>query len=141
MVAKMAKQPIVFALANPTPEILPDEVRSVAPDAIIATGRSDFPNQVNNVLCFPFIFRGAPRCGGNRNQRRHADRLCRGYRGTRPRDHKRRGGGSLQGEQLTFGADYLIPKPFDPRLIGVVASSVARGGGGQWRRDAPAGGL
>ena len=75
MVKRMAKRPIIFALANPNPEIMPDVAREVAPDAIIATGRSDFPNQVNNVLCFPFIFRGALDVGSDRNQRCHADRL------------------------------------------------------------------
>ena len=75
-VARMAQRPIIFALANPTPEILPDQVREVAPDAIIATGRSDFPNQVNNVLCFPFIFRGALDVGATEIKRCHANRLC-----------------------------------------------------------------
>jgi malate dehydrogenase (oxaloacetate-decarboxylating)(NADP+) len=126
MVARMAPRPIVFALANPTPEILPDEVRSVAPDAIIATGRSDFPNQVNNVLCFPFIFRGALDVGAtginDAMQLACIDGIAALARATTSAE----AAAAYQGEQLTFGADYLIPKPFDPRLIGVVASAVAR---------------
>lgn len=126
MVAKMAKRPIIFALANPTPEILPDAARAVAPDAIIATGRSDFPNQVNNVLCFPFIFRGALDVGATEinddMQLACIDGIARLARATTSAE----AAAAYQGEQLTFGADYLIPKPFDPRLIGVVATSVAK---------------
>lgn len=126
MVRKMAKRPIVFALANPTPEILPDDVRSVAPDAIIATGRSDFPNQVNNVLCFPFIFRGALDVGAttinDEMQLACIDGIAALARATTSAE----AAAAYQGETLTFGADYLIPKPFDPRLIGTVASAVAK---------------
>lgn len=126
MVAKMTTQPIVFALANPTPEILPDEVRSVAPDAIIATGRSDFPNQVNNVLCFPFIFRGALDVGATEindaMQLACIDGIAELARATTSAE----AAAAYKGEQMSFGADYLIPKPFDPRLVGVVSSAVAK---------------
>ncbi len=83
----MTKQPIIFALANPTPEIMPEDARKVAPDAIIATGRSDFPNQVNNVLCFPFIFRGALDVGATDHQRRDGAGVHRRHCRPRPRDH------------------------------------------------------
>ncbi|WP_415402048.1 NADP-dependent malic enzyme [Tateyamaria sp. SN3-11] len=125
-VAKMAKRPIIFALANPTPEILPDLAREVAPDAIIATGRSDFPNQVNNVLCFPFIFRGALDVGAttinDEMQLACIDGIAALARATTSAE----AAAAYQGEQLTFGADYLIPKPFDPRLVGIVSSAVAK---------------
>jgi malate dehydrogenase (oxaloacetate-decarboxylating)(NADP+) len=126
MVAKMAKRPIIFALANPTPEILPDEVRSVAPDAIIATGRSDFPNQVNNVLCFPFIFRGALDVGATEINDEMQLACIDGIAALARATTSAEAAAAYQGEQLTFGADYLIPKPFDPRLVGVVSSSVAK---------------
>ncbi len=126
MVEKMAKTPIIFALANPTPEILPDAARAVAPDAIIATGRSDFPNQVNNVLCFPFIFRGALDVGAteinDEMQIACVDGIAEMARATTSAE----AAAAYKGEQLTFGPDYLIPKPFDPRLVGVVSSSVAQ---------------
>ncbi len=126
MVAKMTAQPIVFALANPTPEILPDEVRSVAPDAIIATGRSDFPNQVNNVLCFPFIFRGALDVGATTINDEMELACIDGIAALARATTSAEAAAAYRGEKLTFGPDYLIPKPFDPRLIGIVASSVAR---------------
>ena len=126
MVARMAPEPIVFALANPTPEIMPDEVQAVAPGAIVATGRSDYPNQVNNVLCFPFIFRGALDVGASQiNDEMEVacvDGIARLARATTSAE----AAAAYQGETLTFGREYLIPKPFDPRLMGVVASSVAR---------------
>ncbi len=126
MVKKMGAQPIIMALANPTPEILPEEARAVRPDAIIATGRSDYPNQVNNVLCFPFIFRGALDAGAtvineamkiacvkalaNLARAESSDVVAKAY-----------------GEQATqFGPDYLIPNPFDPRLITEIAPAVAK---------------
>jgi malate dehydrogenase (oxaloacetate-decarboxylating)(NADP+) len=126
MVARMADRPIVFALANPTPEILPDEVRSVAPEAIIATGRSDFPNQVNNVLCFPFIFRGALDVGATEINDEMQIACIEGIAALARATTSAEAAAAYQGEQLTFGPDYLIPKPFDPRLIAVVASAVAR---------------
>ena len=126
MVAQMTTQPIIFALANPSPEILPDAARAVAPDAIIATGRSDFPNQVNNVLCFPFIFRGALDVGATQindaMQIACVDAIAELARATTSAE----AAAAYQGEQMTFGFDYLIPKPFDPRLSGIVASAVAK---------------
>jgi malate dehydrogenase (oxaloacetate-decarboxylating)(NADP+) len=126
MVAKMALRPIIFALANPTPEILPDAVRAVAPDAIIATGRSDFPNQVNNVLCFPFIFRGALDVGATEINDAMQLACIDGIAALARATTSAEAAAAYKGEQLTFGATYLIPKPFDPRLIGVVASAVAK---------------
>ncbi|MGB3176597.1 MAG: NADP-dependent malic enzyme [Albidovulum sp.] len=126
MVAKMASRPIVFALANPTPEILPDDVRAVVPDAIIATGRSDFPNQVNNVLCFPFIFRGALDVGATTINDAMELACIDGIAALARATTSAEAAAAYQGEKLTFGADYLIPKPFDPRLIGTVASAVAK---------------
>ncbi len=126
LVSKMTSQPIIFALANPTPEIMPELARSVAPDAIIATGRSDFPNQVNNVLCFPFIFRGALDVGAteinDQMQIACVDGIAELARATTSAE----AAAAYKGEQLNFGADYLIPKPFDPRLVGVVSSAVAK---------------
>ena len=131
------RQPIVFALANPTPEILPDLVREVAPDAIIATGRSDFPNQVNNVLCFPFIFRGALDVGATQindaMQLACIDGIAELARATTAAE----AAAAYQGEQLTFGADYLIPKPFDPRLVGVVQLRRGQGRDGNGCCDTP----
>ncbi|MDU8929897.1 NADP-dependent malic enzyme [Alisedimentitalea sp. MJ-SS2] len=126
MVAKMTAQPIVFALANPTPEILPDEVKSVAKDAIIATGRSDFPNQVNNVLCFPFIFRGALDVGATEINDKMQIACIDGIAALARATTSAEAAAAYKGEQLSFGADYLIPKPFDPRLVGVVSSAVAQ---------------
>ncbi|WP_304617615.1 NADP-dependent malic enzyme [Paracoccus sp. (in: a-proteobacteria)] len=126
MVARMAPRPIVFALANPTPEIQPDEVRSVAPDAIIATGRSDYPNQVNNVLCFPFIFRGALDVGATTINDEMKIACIEGIAALARATTAAEAAAAYRGETLTFGPDYLIPKPFDPRLVGVVSSAVAR---------------
>jgi len=126
MVATMAKDPIIFALANPTPEIMPDEARAVAPGAIIATGRSDFPNQVNNVLCFPFIFRGALDVGATDINDEMKIACIEGIAALARATTSAEAAAAYKGEQLTFGADYLIPKPFDPRLMGVVATAVAK---------------
>ncbi|MCC0069982.1 MAG: NADP-dependent malic enzyme [Rhodobacteraceae bacterium] len=126
MVAKMAPRPIVFALANPTPEILPDAVRGVAPEAIIATGRSDFPNQVNNVLCFPFIFRGALDVGATTINDEMELACIDGIAALARATTSAEAAAAYRGEKLTFGPDYLIPKPFDPRLIGTVATAVAK---------------
>ncbi|MDR5651138.1 NADP-dependent malic enzyme [Ruixingdingia sedimenti] len=126
MVAQMAPRPIIFALANPTPEILPEEARATAPDAIIATGRSDYPNQVNNVLCFPFIFRGALDVGATTINDAMELACIEGIAALARATTSAEAAAAYQGEQLSFGPDYLIPKPFDPRLMGVVASSVAR---------------
>src|SRR6056297_3080010 len=125
-VGKMANRPIVFALANPTPEIMPDEARSTAPDAIIATGRSDFPNQVNNVLCFPFIFRGALDVGATEINDAMQIACVQGIAELARASTSAEAAAAYRGEQMTFGADYLIPKPFDPRLSGVVSTAVAK---------------
>ncbi|OZA09035.1 MAG: NADP-dependent malic enzyme, partial [Rhodobacterales bacterium 17-64-5] len=126
MVEAMAQNPIIFALANPTPEILPDDARKVAPGAIIATGRSDFPNQVNNVLCFPFIFRGALDVGATEINDAMEIACIEGIAALARATTSAEAAAAYRSETLTFGPDYLIPKPFDPRLIGVVASAVAK---------------
>ncbi|MQQ09959.1 NADP-dependent malic enzyme [Epibacterium sp. SM1979] len=126
MVAKMGERPIIFALANPTPEIMPDEARAAKPDAIIATGRSDFPNQVNNVLCFPFIFRGALDVGATEINDEMKVACVEGIAELARATTSAEAAAAYKGEQLTFGADYLIPKPFDPRLSEVVAKAVAK---------------
>ena len=126
MVRLMAPRPIIFALANPSPEITPEAARAASPDAIIATGRSDFPNQVNNVLCFPFIFRGALDVGATTINDEMELACIEGIAALARATTSAEAAAAYQGEKLTFGADYLIPKPFDPRLIGVVASAVAK---------------
>ncbi len=126
MVAKMAKAPIIFALANPNPEISPEDARAVAPDAIMATGRSDYPNQVNNVLCFPFIFRGALDVGATEINDAMQISCVEGIAALARASTSAEAAAAYQGEQMNFGPDYLIPKPFDPRLMGVVASAVAK---------------
>ncbi len=122
----MTRQPIIFALANPNPEILPDLVRAVAPDAIMATGRSDFPNQVNNVLCFPFIFRGALDVGATQINDEMELACIDGIAALARATTSAEAAAAYQGEQMTFGPEYLIPKPFDPRLVGIVSSAVAK---------------
>jgi len=126
MVKKMAQPPIIFALANPTPEIMPEEVKKVAPDAIIATGRSDYPNQVNNVLCFPFIFRGALDVGATEINSAMELACIEGIAALARATTSAEAAAAYKGESLTFGPEYLIPKPFDPRLMGVVAPAVAK---------------
>ncbi len=126
MVKKMAKDPLILALANPTPEIMPDEAKAVRPDAIMATGRSDYPNQVNNVLCFPFLFRGALDVGAttiNDEMKLACVRAIADIAKAESSDIVAR---AYEGESLQFGADYLIPKPFDPRLISTIAPAVAK---------------
>lgn len=124
-VADMAEKPIIFAMANPTPEIMPDEAKAVRPDAIIATGRSDFPNQVNNVLGFPFIFRGALDVQATTiNEEMKvaaATAIAELARQQVPEEVA-----SAYGKNQKFGTDYIIPAPFDPRLIEVVSSAVAK---------------
>jgi len=126
MVKLMAANPLILALANPTPEILPEEIRSVRDDAVIATGRSDYPNQVNNVLCFPFIFRGALDVGAttiNESMKLAAVHAIAELAQAEQSDIV----AMAYGETAAgFGKDYLIPKPFDPRLIAKVAPAVAR---------------
>jgi malate dehydrogenase (oxaloacetate-decarboxylating)(NADP+) len=126
MVGKMAEKPIIFALANPNPEISPEDARAVAPNAIMATGRSDFPNQDNNVLCFPFIFRGALDVGATTITDEMQLACIEGIAALARATTSAEAAAAYRGEQLSFGADYLIPKPFDPRLIGVVATAVAK---------------
>ncbi len=126
MVARMAPRPIIFALANPNPEIDPDAARAVTPDAIIATGRSDYHNQVNNVLCFPFIFRGALDAGATEINDEMKIACIEGIAALARATTSAEAAAAYSGEKLTFGADYLIPKPFDPRLMGVVACAVAK---------------
>jgi len=126
MVRGMAARPIVFALANPEPEIMPDAARAAVPDAIIATGRSDFPNQVNNVLCFPFIFRGALDAGATEINDAMQVACVQGIAELARASTSAEAAAAYRGETMNFGPDYLIPKPFDPRLSGIVSSSVAR---------------
>ena len=126
MVTRMAERPIIFALANPNPEIDPEAARAVAPNAIIATGRSDFPNQVNNVLCFPFIFRGALDVGATTINDEMKIACIEGIAALARATTAAEAAAAYRGETLTFGPDYLIPKPFDPRLVGIVSSAVAK---------------
>ncbi|WBU65305.1 NADP-dependent malic enzyme [Paracoccus aerodenitrificans] len=126
MVAKMADNPIIFALANPTPEIMPEEARKAAPNALIATGRSDYPNQVNNVLCFPFIFRGALDAGATEINDEMKVACVEAIAALARETTSAEVGQAYRGETLTFGPDYLIPKPFDPRLLPTIATAVAK---------------
>ncbi|MDQ6437951.1 NADP-dependent malic enzyme [Mesorhizobium sp. LHD-90] len=126
LLADMAPKPLVLALANPTPEIMPEVARAARPDAMICTGRSDFPNQVNNVLCFPYIFRGALDCGAraiNEEMKMAAVRAIAGLAREEPSDVAAR---AYSGETPIFGPDFLIPSPFDPRLILRIAPAVAK---------------
>lgn len=126
MVAKMADHPMVLALANPTPEIMPEEVRAVRSDALICTGRSDYPNQVNNVLCFPYLFRGALDVGAtaiDETMKHAAVKAIASLAHERTSEEVARAYG---GDAKTFGPDYLIPAPFDPRLILRIAPAVAK---------------
>ncbi len=123
---QMASHPIIMALANPDPEIRPELAKQVRPDAIIATGRSDYPNQVNNVLCFPFIFRGALDVGAkaiNEEMKRACVHAIADLAKAEPSDVVAR---AYRGHSLQFGPEYILPKPFDPRLIEVVAPAVAK---------------
>jgi malate dehydrogenase (oxaloacetate-decarboxylating)(NADP+) len=126
MLALMAEKPLILALANPNPEIMPDLARAARPDAMICTGRSDFPNQVNNVLCFPYIFRGALDCGAsaiNEEMKMAAVRAIAALAREEPSDIAAR---AYSGETPIFGPDFLIPSPFDPRLILRIAPAVAK---------------
>ncbi len=126
MVAKMAARPIIFALANPDPEILPEVVKSVRQDAVIATGRTDYPNQVNNVLCFPFIFRGALDVGATTITRGMELAAVRAMADLARDEQSEVVTAAYGTEGISFGPEYLIPKPFDPRLIIKIAPAVAR---------------
>jgi malate dehydrogenase (oxaloacetate-decarboxylating)(NADP+) len=126
MVEKMASQPIVFALANPTPEIMPELARAARPDVIMATGRSDYANQVNNVLCFPFIFRGALDVGATRITEEMKLACVKAIAAMAQEEVSNEVAMAYPGQQLSFGPEYLIPKPFDPRLITIIAPAVAQ---------------
>ena len=126
MVKKMASKPLVFALANPTPEILPEEVKAVRDDAIIATGRTDYPNQVNNVLCFPFIFRGALDVGATTITREMEVAAVNAVAELAQAEQSDIVTSAYGSSGLAFGPEYLIPKPFDPRLIAIIAPAVAK---------------
>ena len=126
MVAKMAAEPLILALANPTPEILPEEVRTVRNDAIMATGRSDYPNQVNNVLCFPFIFRGALDAGATTITEHMKLAAVRALAELAQAETSDVVAMAYGGDSQRFGPEYLIPRPFDPRLIVKVAPAVAQ---------------
>ena len=126
MVKKMAAKPFILALANPDPEINPDEARKANPDAVIATGRSDYPNQVNNVLCFPFIFRGALDVGATTINEDMKLAAVKALAGLAMAESSEIVAQAYGGEDLKFGPEYLIPKPFDPRLIVEIAPAVAR---------------
>ena len=125
MVARMAEKPLILAMANPAPEIWPEQVKEVRPDAIIATGRSDYPNQVNNVLCFPFIFRGALDVGATAINEQMKIACVDAIADLAMRESTDDVANAYQGETLRFGPDSIIPKPFDPRLIVDVPYAVA----------------
>jgi malate dehydrogenase (oxaloacetate-decarboxylating)(NADP+) len=126
MVARMAANPIIFALANPNPEILPEDVKAVRDDAIMATGRSDYPNQVNNVLCFPYIFRGALDSGATTITDEMEIAAVRAIAELAQAEQSDVIAAAYAGETLSFGPEYLIPKPFDPRLMMMIAPAVAK---------------
>ena len=126
MVQAMAPRPMIFALANPTPEILPEEVKAVRSDAVIATGRSDYPNQVNNVLCFPFIFRGALDAGSTTITREMEIAAVHAIAGLARESLSEDVMNAYGIDDLSFGPEYIIPKPFDPRLIVHIAPAVAQ---------------
>ena len=126
MVKSMAAKPLIFALANPTPEILPEEVKAVRDDAVIATGRTDYPNQVNNVLCFPYIFRGALDAGASTITLEMEIAAVHAIAELAQAEQSEVVAAAYVGEQLAFGPEYLIPKPFDPRLMMKIAPAVAQ---------------
>ena len=126
MVKTMARQPIILALANPEPEIRPELAKAARPDCIIATGRSDYPNQVNNVLCFPYIFRGALDCGATKITEEMKLACVRQIADLAKADISEEVASAYVGQELVFGPDYLIPKPFDSRLILRIAPAVAQ---------------
>jgi malate dehydrogenase (oxaloacetate-decarboxylating)(NADP+) len=126
MVKTMAPRPIIFALANPTPEILPEEIKAVRDDALIATGRTDYANQVNNVLCFPYIFRGALDCGATTINDAMEIAAVRAIAELARAEQSEVVAAAYAGQTLAFGPEYLIPKPFDPRLMIKIAPAVAQ---------------
>ena len=136
MVKTMAKQPIILALANPEPEIRPELARAARPDCIVATGRSDYPNQVNNVLCFPYIFRGALDCGATKITEAMKLAAVREIAALAKAEISDEVAGAYAGQELRFGPDYIIPTPFDSRLILRIAPAVAKAAAESGRRDA-----
>jgi malate dehydrogenase (oxaloacetate-decarboxylating)(NADP+) len=126
MVQKMAANPIIFALANPNPEISPEDVKAVRSDAVMATGRTDYPNQVNNVLCFPYIFRGALDAGASTITVEMEIAAVHAIAELAQAEQSEVVAAAYAGEQLAFGPEYLIPKPFDPRLMMKIAPAVAK---------------
>ena len=126
MVAKMAAKPVILALANPNPEISPEDVKAVRSDAIVATGRSDYPNQVNNVLCFPYIFRGALDAGASTITVEMEIAAVHAIAELAQAEQSDVVAAAYSGEQLAFGPEYLIPRPFDPRLMMKIAPAVAK---------------
>jgi malate dehydrogenase (oxaloacetate-decarboxylating)(NADP+) len=126
MVKSMAAKPLILALANPNPEINPDDVHAVRDDAIVATGRTDYPNQVNNVLCFPYIFRGALDAGASTITDEMEIAAVRAIAELAQAEQSEVVAAAYTGEQLAFGSQYLIPKPFDPRLMVMIAPAVAQ---------------
>jgi malate dehydrogenase (oxaloacetate-decarboxylating)(NADP+) len=126
MVRQMADRPLIMALANPTPEILPEDARAVRDDVVIATGRSDYPNQVNNVLCFPYIFRGALDCGATTITRDMEIAAVHAIAGLAQEEQSDIVATTYGVTNLSFGPEYLIPKPFDPRLMERIAVAVAK---------------
>ena len=126
MVASMAAAPLILALANPDPEIRPEDAKAVRPDCIIATGRSDYPNQVNNVLCFPFIFRGALDVGATRITEEMKMACVKAIAELAQAEQNDEVALAYEGQDLNFGPEYIIPKPFDPRLIVQIAPAIAQ---------------
>ncbi len=126
MVASMAARPLIFALANPNPEIQPEDVKAVRSDAIMATGRTDYPNQVNNVLCFPYIFRGALDAGASTITDEMEIAAVHAIADLAQAEQSEVVAAAYAGEKLAFGPEYLIPKPFDPRLMMKIAPAVAQ---------------
>ncbi len=126
MVARMAAKPLILALANPHPEILPEDVKAVRSDALIATGRTDYPNQVNNVLCFPYIFRGALDCGATSISKEMEIAAVHAIAELAQAEQSEVVARAYAGHTLSFGPEYLIPKPFDPRLMMKIAPAVAQ---------------
>ena len=126
MVQKMAAHPIIFALANPSPEITPEAAHAVRPDAVMATGRTDYPNQVNNVLCFPYIFRGALDCGATTVTDSMEIAAVHAIAELAQAEQNDIVATAYAGVELNFGPEYLIPKPFDPRLMMIIAPAVAQ---------------
>ena len=135
MVKSMADKPIIFAMANPDPEITPEEVAEVRPDAIVATGRSDYPNQINNVLGFPFIFRGALDVQASTINEAMKIAAAKALAELAREDVPDQVAAAFLGRQVKYGPDYIIPAPFDPRLISHVLARRRQGGDGDaaWR--------